>query len=219
MYVDTITEINRSNIEVMFYKVRFILFSEKHHFECGKKNRCSFSPFPFSLCQSFNSSTLSPAYLDVLFLFHPSIPHSLASPRAFILAGCFLYENTPIGRQAPLSDTIHCTCIDMKNVLTSTAEFCDAAESAYQWQCRSCDQIKAAEKFWRQLCWYPCQTLKFHCSSFKVESEIFFAFLISVENLDLEQQQSCDHSFLMLFSRFKFGEIHIQLFLAVTSFI
>lgn len=77
----------------------------------------------------------------------PPTPHSPASPGAFILAGCFLYENTPIGRQAPLSDTIHCTCIDMKSVLTSTTEFCGTAEAAYQWQCRSCDQIKEAVKF------------------------------------------------------------------------
>lgn len=40
-----------------------------------------------------------------------------------------------------------CTCIDMKSVLTSTTEFCGAVETAYQWQCRSCDQIKEAAKF------------------------------------------------------------------------
>lgn len=109
------------------------------------------------------------------FLSLPSTPHSPESPGAFILAGCFLYENTPIGRQASLSDTIHCTCIDMKSVLTSTTEFCGAAETAYQWQCRSCDQIKEAEKFWRQFCWCPCQTLKFHCRSLKVAGKVCFA--------------------------------------------
>lgn len=88
-------------------------------------------------------SLLSGCFISLL----PSTPRSPASPGAFILAGCFLYENTPIGRQAPLSDTIHCTCIDMKSVLTSTAEFRRAAESAYQWRCRSCDQIKEAEEF------------------------------------------------------------------------
>lgn len=99
-----------------------------------------FSP-PLSLVHSL--SFLSGCFISRL----PSTPHSPESPGAFILAGCFLYENTPIGRQAPLSDTIHCTCIDMKSVLTSTTEFCSAAETAYQWQCRSCDQIKGAEKF------------------------------------------------------------------------
>lgn len=75
-----------------------------------------------------------------------STSRRLASPGAFILAGCSLYEKTPIGRQAALSDTIHCTCTDMKSVLTSTAEFCCAAETAYQWDCRSGVQIKEAVK-------------------------------------------------------------------------
>lgn len=67
-------------------------------------------------------SALSPSYLDVSFHFTPT-PHSPVSPWAFILPGCFLHKNTPIGRQAPLSDTIHCTRIDIKSVLTSTTEF------------------------------------------------------------------------------------------------
>ncbi len=110
---------------------------------------CFFFPFlplyvsPSTPALSLSAPVLSGCSISLL----PSTPHSPASPRAFILAGCFLYENTPIGRQAPLSDTIHCTCIDMKSVLTSTTEFCGAAETAYQWQCRSCDQIKEAEKF------------------------------------------------------------------------
>lgn len=90
-------------------------------------------PLPKSLVYAL--SFQSGCFISVL----PSTPHSPESPGAFILAGCFLYENTPIGRQAPLSDTIHCTCMDMKSVLTSTAEFCSTAETAYQWQCRSCD--------------------------------------------------------------------------------
>lgn len=111
-----------------------------------------------SLSLSFHTFTLSLSFLSGYFisLLLPT-SHSPASPGAFILAGCFLYENTPIGRQAPMSDTIHCTCIDMKSVLTSTTEFCVVVETAYQWQCRSCDQIKEAVK----LCWCPCKTLKF----------------------------------------------------------
>lgn len=35
----------------------------------------------------------------------------------------------------------------MKSVLTSTTEFSGAAETAYQCQFRSCDQIKEAVKF------------------------------------------------------------------------
>lgn len=85
--------------------------------------------------------------LDVSFLsLTRNISLSPASPGAFILAGCFLYETTPMGRQAPLSDTIHCTCIDMKSVLTSPTEFRGAAETAYEWQCTFCDQIK---EVWR----------------------------------------------------------------------
>lgn len=87
---------------------------------------------------------LSPGYFVSL---SPPTPLSPVSPLAFILPGCFLYKNTPIGWQAPLSDTIHCTCVDMKSVLTSTAEFCSVVETAYQWQCRSCDWIKEAVKF------------------------------------------------------------------------
>ena len=109
-----------------------------------------FSQFLSLFCLSFRSlSSLSGCLISLL----PSTPHAPASPRAFILAGCSLYENTPIGRQAPLSDTIHCTCIDMKSVLTSTAEFflflffflpCSPRKTTYQWRCGSCDQIKEA---------------------------------------------------------------------------
>lgn len=92
--------------------------------------------FSTLLASHFSSSCLS-IFLFMCFPPHFSVtptPHSPASPRAFIFPGCFLYENTPIGRQAPLSDTIHFTCIDMKSVLTSTTAFCGAAETAYQWQ-------------------------------------------------------------------------------------
>lgn len=100
--------------------------------------------FPSSpLSQANRPLSLCPGCLISLL---PSIPHSPESPVTFILAGCSLYENTPIGRQAPLSQTIHCTCTDMKSVLTSTTGFCHSAETAYQRQCRSCDQIKEAEK-------------------------------------------------------------------------
>lgn len=86
----------------------------------------------------------SPPYLDVLFLFCP--PHlilqSHRGPSSW--RGCFLYKNTPIGRQAPLSDTIHCSHMDMKSVLTSATEV-----SAARWKalCGICNQIKEAEKF------------------------------------------------------------------------
>lgn len=119
------------------------------------KGRWVFIPTRLSLFRFmfvYLSLHVSPSALSLLpiWMFDFSLtptPHSLASPRAFIVAGCFLYENTPIGRQAPLSDTIHRTCIDMKSVLTSTTEFCGAVETAYQWQCRFCDQIKEAVKF------------------------------------------------------------------------
>lgn len=88
--------------------------------------------------------------LSPIWMFHFSLtPRHLTLRRHPGLSswqGAFLYENTPIGRQAPLSDTT-CTCIDMKSVLTSTTDFCGAVETAYQWQCRSCDQIKEAAKF------------------------------------------------------------------------
>ena len=74
IHVDTITEINRNNVEVMFYKVHFILFFEKHLSECNENGWFTcffFFPLPFSLCMSFHSCTLSPSYLDVLFLSYP----------------------------------------------------------------------------------------------------------------------------------------------------
>lgn len=130
----------------MFYKIHFILPFENHLNECDKNGWFIFSFL--SLYSSLSTPLRSLSFLQGCSIsLLPSTPHSPASPRAFILAGCFLYENTPIGRQAPLSDTIHCTCIDMKSVLTSTTDFCGAAETAYQWQCRSCDQIKEAGKF------------------------------------------------------------------------
>lgn len=127
----------------MFYKVHFILLFKKHLNESNKTSL--FFPLSLYISPCPPPLPLLPIWIFISLL--PPTPHSPASPGAFILAGCFLYENTPIGRQAPLSDTIHCTCIDMKSVLTSTTEFCGAAETAYQWQCRSCDQIKEAVKF------------------------------------------------------------------------
>lgn len=77
----------------------------------------------------------------------PPTPESPVSLGAFISPGCFLHKNTPIGRQALLSDTIHCPCMDMKSVLTSTTEFCSAVETAYQCQSQSCEHAKEAGKF------------------------------------------------------------------------
>lgn len=147
MYVSTITEINSNNEEVCF--IRPISFCSLSSISMNAINIVDSHVFFFSFLTMYLLALLhSLPFLSGCFIsLSPTTPHSPASPGAFILAGCFLYENTPIGRQAPLSDTIHCTCIDMKSVLTSTTEFCGAAETAYQWQCRSCDQIKEALKF------------------------------------------------------------------------
>lgn len=64
-------------------------------------------------------------FVHHLSLQHPDALFSRPSPstprlsRLSSLLGRFLYENPPIGSQAPLSDTIHCTRADMKSVLTS----------------------------------------------------------------------------------------------------
>lgn len=80
---------------------------------------------------------------NLRFVHHLALQHpdslffrpSLSTPRLSRLSslpGRFLYENPPIGSQAPLSDTIHCTRADMKSVLTSAAQlfyFSSAAEA------------------------------------------------------------------------------------------
>lgn len=95
-----------------------------------------------------------------MFYFSPALDTSFrgVTRGAFILAGCFLYENTPIGRQAPLSDTIHCTCIDMKSVLTSTEPgfFCGGG-GGNRIPMRDADPVtklkegKEGEEVWRDL--------------------------------------------------------------------
>lgn len=78
---------------------------------------------------------------------------SLSTPRLSGLSslpGRFLYENPPIGSQAPLSDTIHCTRADMKSVLTSRRPvilfFLGGGSRHSKARRRSCDQIKVGEE-------------------------------------------------------------------------
>lgn len=100
----------------------------------------------------------------------------------------FLYENPPIGSQAPLSDTIHCTRADMKSVLTSGRPvilffLCGGTRHSNARR-TSCDQIKVGEE--------PrgadFNVLVRRLVGFKFLSRCF-ALPTSIGNLDLETLQ------------------------------
>ena len=80
IHVDTITEINRNNVEVMFYKVHFILFFEKHLSECNENGwfTCFFFFLFLSLyvCPSTRALSLLPIWM---FYFSLTLDTSLSS--------------------------------------------------------------------------------------------------------------------------------------------
>lgn len=144
MCLQTQAEINSHNKEVVFLRGPFHL------------RRILVNATPPPSRPPFPPQVLCPlSFFPIwMFYFSPALDTSFrgVTRGAFILAGCFLYENTPIGRQAPLSDTIHCTCIDMKSVLTSSEPvFLRRRKPHTNARCRSCDQIKGGEGRGRSL--------------------------------------------------------------------
>lgn len=86
----------------------------------------SLDPHPPTTPACLSLSSESSRYPIWMFYSSPALKHPILRSHRGLSSwrGCFRYENTPIGRQAPLSDITRCSHMGMKSVFSPCCHNC-----------------------------------------------------------------------------------------------